>query len=171
MRFCGIRLRAMSQWVAVLYNEFVNHTFRITATSHWCQWEWHISHWSYFAGVCSFVFLGFHKSLNFGQDDLLQRTRKGAIGPDSQKNSVSFEICNNCIHYRPKVWIILKHNGSTRIWRFDLLEITWHQPQPSIGTLMYFSCIVLGGKIQLAMSEIKATQVYLWGSVISQYFA
>ena len=43
------------------------------------------------------------------------------------------------IHYRPKVWNILKPNGNTRTWHFDLLEIAWHQPQTSIVTLMQSS--------------------------------
>ena len=48
------------------------------------------------------------------------------------------------VHYRPKVWNILKPNGNTRTWHFDLLETTWHQP--SIVTLTHFSCIMLGVK-------------------------
>ena len=50
------------------------------------------------------------------------------------------------VHYRPKVWNILKPNGNTRTWHFDLPEMAWHQPQPSIVTLMHFSCIVSGVK-------------------------
>ena len=40
----------------------------------------------------------------------------------------------------------MKPNGNTRTWHFDLLEMAWHQPQPSIVTLMHFSCTVLGVK-------------------------
>ena len=75
------------------------------------------------------------------------------------------------VHHRPILWNILKPNGNTRIWYFDLLEMARYQPQPSIVTLMHLSCIMLGRKIQLVVSEIKATQDNLWGSVIFQYLA
>ena len=75
------------------------------------------------------------------------------------------------VHYRPKLWNILKPNGNTRIWYFDFLEMARYQPQPSIVALMHLSCIVLGRKIQLVVSEIKATQDNLWASVIFQYLA
>ena len=31
---------------------------------------------------------------------------------------------------------IVKHNGNPRIWHFDWLELTWHQPKISIVTLL-----------------------------------
>ena len=47
------------------------------------------------------------------------------------------------IHYRQKIWNIWKHNGSSRIWHFDLLKMAWHRPKRSIVSLMEFSRIVL----------------------------
>ena len=57
---------------------------------------------------------------------------------DKQTKFVNFYqehsgICSH-IHCRPKLWNILKPNGNTRNWHFDLLEMAWHQPQPSIVT-------------------------------------
>ena len=60
--------------------------------------------------------------------------------------TIIYLYMNIYIHYRPKVWNILKPNGNSRTWHFDLLEMAWHQPQLSIVTLMHFSCIVLGVK-------------------------
>ena len=34
-----------------------------------------------------------------------------------------------------------KHNGDTRIWHFDLLEMIWQQPQTSIVTWIQQSCV------------------------------
>ena len=36
-----------------------------------------------------------------------------------------------------------KHNGNTRIWHFNLLEIAWHQSQTNIVALIKLSCVVL----------------------------
>ena len=38
--------------------------------------------------------------------------------------------------------IFEKHNGNTRIWHFDLLEMARQQPQTSIITLMQLSCVM-----------------------------
>ena len=56
-----------------------------------------------------------------------------------------------------------KHNGSTRIWHFDLRNMAWHQLQISIVTLMQLSRLVLWTK----SSTCKIyTQYKLQGCVI-----
>ena len=47
------------------------------------------------------------------------------------------------VHYRQRYGILEKHNGNTRIWDFDLLEMAGHQPKVSIAALMQLSRVVL----------------------------
>ena len=46
-----------------------------------------------------------------------------------------------------------KHNGNTRTWLFDLLEIAWHQPQTGVVVLMHIVHVAL----LFVISQIKDT--------------
>ena len=70
--------------------------------------------------------------------------------------SASFEACSYTTDER--YGIFGKHNGNTRIWHFDLLEVAWHQPQTHFVAFMQFSYVVLWTKMECAISEIRYTQ-------------
>ena len=53
----------------------------------------------------------------------------------------------------PKNEISGMHNGNSRIWHFDLLEMAWHQPQTSIVSVMQISRVLLWMNNHLAMSN------------------
>ena len=51
-----------------------------------------------------------------------------------------------------------KHNGNSRVWHFDLLEMAWHQPQTSIITFMQLPPVVLRVKNAIRNVLIQDTQ-------------
>ena len=70
----------------------------------------------------------------------------------------------------PKNEISGMHNGNSRIWHFDLLEMAWHQPQTSIVSVMQISRVLLWMKNHLAMSNKSKISNLGASIVISKYF-
>ena len=52
-----------------------------------------------------------------------------------------------------------KHNGSTRIWHFDLLEMAWHQPVKYYNFNATLTCSVMDEKSTLQCPKLKVNNM------------
>ena len=74
-------------------------------------------------------------------------------------------VTDDSLHYRKNYGIFWMHNGNTRIWHFDLLQMAWRQQQASIVALMQLLHLATWAKKQFP--EFK---IHYWLYMNIQFF-